>query len=162
MKDLKEFSLEAFCRDLASCKPAPGGGAAAALTGALGVSLLGMVAEYALKRDHPVLVKRRLKRVRDQSERLREELLVCVGEDARAYARVAATRQASAREKKAALRQARAVPLKIARLCAQALDGAPLLVVHGSRSLLCDVEVALDLLEAAFRSAMINVRANSV
>ncbi len=44
-------SIEKYIQDLAARVPAPGGGSAASLVGALGISLLEMVANYTIGKE---------------------------------------------------------------------------------------------------------------
>lgn len=80
--------------------------------------------------------------------------------DAQAYLGVVAARKADPASHKAALRAAARVPREVAKLCYQAIELTPALVRDGNKNLLSDVEVAVELLEAAFKSALINVAIN--
>ncbi len=157
---LKDHTLQAYLEELASRKPVPGGGSVAALVAALAVGLITMAAQYSIGRG-AASVERRLRRVVERSEAIRSRLLELVDADAQAYLAVVAARQVSdPREKRKALRAAAAVPREVARLCQQAVALAPFLVERGNPHLVSDVEVAGELLLAAYRSAMINVAVN--
>jgi len=132
----------------------------AALTASAAVALLSMVAGYSLGRGQPKRVEERIRRTLKKSEELRKRFLDLVDLDARAYLQVAVARSGSAQKKRAAKRKAAAVPGEVARLCLKAMDLTPLLVTRGNPNLLSDVEVAVELLFAAYKSAMINVRVN--
>ncbi len=154
MAKLKDLTLEQYLNVLAAREPAPGGGSAAALTAALGAGLVSMVTQYSLKKGSPADVEAQLEQALSQSEKMRRRFLELVDLDAEAYLQVVQARKGTEEEKQAAARQAAAVPREIAELCYQTLDLTPLLVAHGNKYLLSDVEVALELLTAAFKSAM--------
>ena len=80
--------------------------------------------------------------------------------DAKAYLSVVKARKESRQTKAKALRQARKVPQEVCRLCYESVQLTSFLVEKGNRNLLSDIEVALELLLAAFRSARINVAIN--
>jgi formiminotetrahydrofolate cyclodeaminase len=156
----RNLSVKAYCDILAQRTPFPGGGSAAALCAALGVSLLSMAAEYSLGRGSAKRVERRIRTINQRCEKLRHRLLELVDEDADAYRQVVQTRKAPARVKRAALARARKVPLEIGKHCYLAIELAPYLIEKGNLNLLSDVEVAGEFLLAAFNSAMINVAVN--
>lgn len=143
----KENSLQKYLDDLAAKLPAPGGGSAAALSAALGASLLSMVVNFTLGKPKYAAYEKELKAVLARCEGLRREFLNLVDLDVRAY-------------KSGDLRDALDVPFMLARLCFEALKLCPPLVKKGNINLISDVAVAAVLLEAAFSSALYNVRIN--
>ncbi len=140
--------------------PVPGGGSAAALSGALGAALISMVANYSVRKDKPKPTDGKIKGILCESEKIRKRLLEIVDLDAKAYLGVVKTRKASPRIKNAALKKAREVPFETCRLCYKAVELTPFLVEHGNQYLLSDIRVALELLTAAFNSALVNVEIN--
>jgi formiminotetrahydrofolate cyclodeaminase len=160
VKELQDHTIKEYSEVLSLKVPVPGGGSAAALTGALGASLISMVVNYSLGKKTPETDKK-LNAALEQSEVLRKRLLVLVDLDAQAYLGVVQARKGTDEEKKKATKHAREVPLEIAECCYKAMELTPVLVVEGNKYLLSDVEVAMELLGAAFQSAMVNVRINS-
>ena len=160
MKKYRDYTLKEYLNSLSMRAPVPGGGSAAALSGALGAALISMVANYSIGRKHSANVEVKIKKILADSERIRKRLLVLVDLDAQAYLKVVATRKAKVAARKAALKRARAVPLEACQLCYSAVQLTPFLVKEGNPYLLSDVQVAIDLLWAAYQSAMANVRAN--
>ncbi|MCK5581017.1 MAG: cyclodeaminase/cyclohydrolase family protein [Candidatus Omnitrophica bacterium] len=160
MKKYKSHTLKEYLDVLASRNPTPGGGSAAALTASTGVALIAMVARYSLGKGASKAVEKRIEKILEKSEAFRKRLLECVDLDAQAYLKVVAARKGTAREKKAASRQAQKVPLEVSKLCCKAVDLTPFLVEKGNKYLVSDVEVAVELLLAAYKSAMINVKIN--
>lgn len=160
MKSFRNYSLSEYSRVLSLKVPAPGGGSAAALTAALGAALLSMVANYSLGKTNSRLKERKVKASLKTSEHLRKRFLALVDEDARAYLNFVKIRGASAAKRAAARRKACEVPLEVCKLCYKAVQLSPVLVRYGSRYLISDVHVALELLTAAFNAARVNVEIN--
>ncbi len=160
MNKFQHHTLKEYLTQLSRKVPVPGGGSAAALCGALGAALLSMVAQYSLGRNSSVAQEKKMQDALSQSERLRHRLTTLVDLDAQAYRRVVKSRGASLARRQRALKKAREVPLEICERCYQAANLAPFLVQSGNPSLLSDVEVAMELLWAAFRAAKINVEIN--
>ena len=140
--------------------PTPGGGSAAAYTAVLGVALLSMVANYSQGKSTSKSAETKIKQFLKANEKVRKRLLELVDLDAEAYLKVVRARKSAPAVRRKARKAAQAVPLEVSRLCYQAISQAPFLVAKGNKYLLSDVEVAVELLLAAFRSAMINVRIN--
>lgn len=158
--------LDAF----AAATPAPGGGAAAALTGALGASLLVMVASLSKTRHGTPEDAAALAGAAAAVAPLRARLAELVDEDTAAYdAVVEAYRlpKSSDEERRvrrdavqAALRRATDVPLEVMRACDEALRQATTVAERGNPAAASDCGVGLELLRAAFAGALLNVRAN--
>ena len=140
-------SLKKYLDDLAAKLPAPGGGSAAALTAALGASLISMVVNFTLGKSKYAQYQEELKDTLESSERLTKELLNSVDLDVIAY---------QSKDAKRALN----VPRNVCRLCFEAIQLCPGLVKKGNINLISDVAVAAVLLESAFRSAYFNVEIN--
>lgn len=140
--------------------PTPGGGSASALSAALGASLIAKVANYSLGKGCPQPIEQKIKTALQRVEKIRDQLLECVDLDAQAYQAVVDVRKKGTSVMKKALKQAQAVPRKVCLLSYQALELAPILIEHGNKYLLSDIEVALELLSAAHQSALINVKVN--
>jgi formiminotetrahydrofolate cyclodeaminase len=153
--------VEAYLTALASAEPAPGGGSAAAVAGALGAALAAMVCRVTATRDPgaSALVGRA-----EEADTARRRLTAVAAADAHAYAAVIAARRAPAPERaaavQAALRRATEVPVELAaemarvlRLCA---DVAP----SARASALGDLHVAGLLAHASLRAAVATARVN--
>lgn len=162
MKRYHQYTLNEYLDALASRTPVPGGGSAAALTAACAAALISMVAGYSLNRGSPRRTEERIKKTLQKSEKIRKRLLILVDLDSRAYLRVVASRKSSSVRKKAALVQAAKVPAEVCRLCYEAVGLTSYLFSHGNKNLVSDVEVAVELFLAAFKSAMVNVKINQL
>jgi formiminotetrahydrofolate cyclodeaminase len=158
--------LDAF----ASAEPTPGGGSASALAGALGTSLLVMVASLPKSRTNSDEDRAALAFAAGALTGVRQQLTEAIDADTDAYNQVvAAYRQpkANASETSArkanierALHAATDVPLGVMRLSVDALKHAQAVARHGPRAASSDVGVALALLQAAIEGARLNVRVN--
>ena len=160
MKKYSNHTLKEYVDALSARTPVPGGGSAVALVAALASALISMVAQYSIKPDQPKPVQRKFQNILAKNERLRKRLLQLVDADAEAYLKVVQSRHSGQNKKKFALRNARGVPQEVCRLCYATLQLTPFLAERGNQYLLSDVEVALELLSAAFHSAKINVEIN--
>jgi glutamate formiminotransferase/formiminotetrahydrofolate cyclodeaminase len=158
--------LDAFASD----DPVPGGGSAAALAGALGASLLLMVAAMPKTRTGAPGETAALAEAAARLQPIRDGLLALVDRDSEAYlAVVAAFRLPKATDEEKAARRAAIqagtltaaeVPLETMRLCQAALREVPLVGERGNPNASSDVGVAAELLRAARRGARLNVDIN--
>lgn len=155
---------------LASPDPTPGGGTAAAIAGAMGTSLLVMVAGLAKSKNNTDDEKAALSTARLALEPIVTTLTELADADTAAFdAVMAAYRLAkgSADEKaartrmiQAALRGATEIPLQTLRACAEAIGHGRVVRDYGNQSAESDVGVAMGLLKAAADGAAANVRIN--
>ena len=86
--ELADRPVRDFCEVLASELPAPGGGSAAALEGALGCALIGMVAKLTIGRKKYAAHEQFMKGCAERAEELRLMFLGLVERDAEAFNRV--------------------------------------------------------------------------
>jgi len=142
-----DSSLRLYLNDLAAKLPAPGGGSAAALTAALGASLISMVLNFTIGKPKYAQYENELKGIFSQSEKLREQFLNLVDLDVVAF-------------KAKDISQALGVPLEVCRLCFESIMLCPPLIKKGNVNLISDVAVAAILLESGFTSAYFNVEIN--
>lgn len=158
--------LEAF----ASNQPYPGGGSAAAVTGALGVSLLMMGAGIPRAKGGSPEAAADLAAAAARLRPIRDRLTRLVDADSEAYqAVIAAMRlpratadETAARQEaiQAALRVATETPLETMRDCREALRDAAAVAANASPNASTDLAVALELLTAVVRGAGLNVETN--
>jgi formiminotetrahydrofolate cyclodeaminase len=167
MRSYSNYSVRDLLDAFSSTAPAPGGGAAAALTGALGVSLLLMAAGIRASRPTEPAGSVELTDATDRLRSLRPTLASLVDRDAEAYTSVitAIRMPADAGERRraaieSAMHAATDVPLEIMRACRRALHDAPVVASHSIRSTQGDAGVAIELLRAAVRSAALTIDAN--
>ncbi|HNR96268.1 MAG TPA: cyclodeaminase/cyclohydrolase family protein [Anaerolineae bacterium] len=162
--------LNAFLDELASSAPAPGGGSAAALAGAVGAALVSMVANLTLGKKDYVNVQDDIQRLLKESEALRCKCQELLDADVAAYSHVSqvskmprdtdeqkATRSAAMQ---AALKNATAVPMELAQVCVDVLRLCPEATAKGNVRAVSDVGVAALMAEAGLRAAALNVLIN--
>lgn len=170
MPRFADLTVSAFLDALASAEPTPGGGTASAVAGAMGTSLLLMVAGLPKTRGNTDDERAVLEGVRTSLGPMRERLVALADADAEAFDEVMAAykRPKATDEEKAArtaaiqqgLQHATAVPLDTMRVVAAVLAQATLVARLGNRSAVSDIGVGLGLLEAAAAGAGANVRIN--
>ena len=170
MSQLTERSVRELLAEFASGGPTPGGGSAAALTTAIGLSLVAMVARMPRTKNGTEEDRATLDRVLLAVEHLAEHAIELVDQDAaaydavvEAYRRPKSTDQEKADRRQAieaALRGAAEVPLEVMRTCRAGLAAAVDAARAGNPSASSDVKVSVELLTAAVRSAALNVRVN--
>lgn len=163
-------SFVQYLDDLASSKPAPGGGSAAALVAALGVSLMSMVANFTIGKEKYKDFEEEMKNVLSSSESLRLQLTDLVDEDVESYRKLSsayklpkdspADKETRFEAIQKGLRQALSVPLEICMCCHRASKLCQVIAEKGNLNLISDVGVAVAFLESAFESALLNVEIN--
>jgi methenyltetrahydrofolate cyclohydrolase len=170
MRSFSNVSLHDLLDAFASTSPAPGGGSAAALAGAVGVSLLLMAIGVRASRPNGSNETLELADAADRLRSLRATIAALVDRDAEAYSMVIAAlrmpaddEESSARRRRAsesAMRAATEAPLETMRACRRALRETPVVAAHAVHSTQSDVGVAVELLGTAIRAAGITVDAN--
>lgn len=163
-------TLDGYADALASAEPAPGGGSAAAVVGALGAALIAMVARITAAK--PAFAERiaECDEIARDADRVRGALLEARRRDERAYDAVIAAQakpRSSPEEKaarteavQAALLHAAAEPLRAAALTCEALDLSARALALDNRVLASDVGCAAEFAAAALAACAYNVRTN--
>ena len=136
--------VRGFLEQLAARTPTPGGGGAAAVTGAMAAGLVAMAARFSA-RQLPEAGD-----LADQADRLRFMAAQLADMDARAYTAVLATRGP---ERKEALLAAAMVPLEIAAIGARVAGLAVRVAEAGNPNLRGDAVTGAVLAAASARSA---------
>jgi formiminotetrahydrofolate cyclodeaminase len=165
-----DLTLGEFLEGLGSSDPTPGGGAAAAVAGALGAALIEMTANLTIGRPRLVDVQEQALRIEQRASDLRARLEQLGDADAEAFDRVSAAyklpradeaqQAARSRAIQDALRGAADVPLESARISAKVVqlaeEAAPVL----NAAVISDVLVGALLAQAAVNGAALNVEIN--
>ena len=167
---LVKTELERFSERLAAGTPTPGGGSAAALSGALAASLIHMVCELTIGREAYREHEEAVRAMRDRAGALRRDLLVLVDRDAEAYddvmkaIRMPKGSEAEKTTRKEALAQANLfateTPMATAEACCALMRLAVELVDRGNRNAISDVGSAALLAYAGLRGGVLNIRIN--
>ncbi|HEV3393302.1 MAG TPA: glutamate formimidoyltransferase [Chthoniobacterales bacterium] len=164
------MNLREFCNETLSDSPAPGGGSVAALMGALGASLGGMVANLSAgKRGWDD----KLQYFSDwavKAQKLKDELLALVDEDTNAFNKVMdafGLPKGSEEEKKAraaavesATKYAAEIPLKVMETAAKSYELLAEMAEKGNPASVSDVGVGALATRACVDGAALNVRIN--
>jgi len=167
---LARMDLREFCNETLSDSPAPGGGSVAALMGALGASLGGMVANLSAgKRGWDD----KLEYFSDwavKAQQLKDELLSLVDEDTAAFNKVmdAFALPKEAAEDKAsrlaaieqATKYAAEVPLKVMETASKSYELLAKMAERGNPASVSDVGVGALATRACIEGAALNVRIN--
>jgi formiminotetrahydrofolate cyclodeaminase len=161
-----------FLDELASGAPTPGGGAVAALSGAMAAGLITMVCDLTIGKQQYAAFEAEARSLREQAEQLRAALQKLALADVEVFNYLSAayklprTTEADAASRRAAIqkvtRQATDVPLRVARTSVALLPLCAPLARHGNRAAVSDIGVAVLLVQAAVPAALLNVEINLV
>lgn len=163
-------SLQKYLDDLASAQPTPGGGSAAALSGALGAGLASMVARLTLGKANYAAVQQEIAVLVERTEVLRARFQHLMQEDIEAYGRLSATfklPRTTSEEKaertkalQAQLVEAALVPLEVAECAAELVQCCLRIAAIGNANVLSDIATGTALASSAGTGAAWMVRTN--
>lgn len=155
MEKLGETTISRFLSALGSSEPAPGGGAAAALSGALAAALVQKIAALAQKRGRDV------GDAPSRAEGFVQKFLELAQADAEAYAAVATAGKTGGAELEKALMHATRIPLETAQNALALMDLAERLLALCPKSARSDLAGAARLAWASCTAALYTVDANA-
>ena len=169
-KSLVQMNLRQFCNETLSDSPAPGGGSVAALMGALGVSLGGMVANLSAGKRGWDDKLSYFSEWAVKAQVLKDELLFLVDEDTAAFNKVMAafglpkestdekaTRSAAIQS---ANKYAAEIPLRVMQTALKSYEILSEMAEKGNPASISDVGVGLVATRACIEGAAMNVRIN--
>ncbi len=157
--DLSGLSCSDFCDQLSVDSPAPGGGSASALAGALSSALVSMVANLTVKNREYRPHWEEMRRIAPRAQEMKESLLAAIDDDTRAFNNwMEAAR--SGGDVQAAVREAIEVPLRVLRLAREAADLAGIVAERGMQASVSDSGVAASAARTAAEGACMNVLIN--
>ena len=165
--DMTLESCRKFVEVLASSAPAPGGGGAAALVGAIGTALGNMVGSLTVGKKKYADVEAEIIALKEKCDALQTELLDQVEADDKGFVPLAKAygipkddpnRDAILEE---AGGTACAVPMHIMELCCQALEYVAVFAAKGSRLAVSDAGCAAVCCKAGLQAASLNVFINT-
>ena len=170
MGSITEKSIDEFTEELSSKAPVPGGGGAAALAGALGAALGGMVASLTLGKPKYAAVEEEMAALKEKAYRLQKDLLALVEKDAEVFAPLAeaygmpsgtdAEKAEKERVMQVCLMKASLAPLEIMEKCGETLLLLEQFAEKGSALAVSDAGCGAALSKAAMQAAWLNVRIN--
>ena len=167
---LADHTIKEYLAELASSAPAPGGGSAAALTGAIGASLISMVG--ALTEGRPKYAKHAAftAGLLERARRIQHEFIGLVDEDAAVFNALSAalklpkTGEAEAADRgvaiQTALKACALAPYKMMELCDRAMELASQAPGRTNKNAASDIGAAALSLKAAAQNAWLNVLIN--
>lgn len=165
--DMTMESCRKFVEVLASDAPAPGGGGAAALVGAIGTALGNMVGSLTVGKKKYADVEAEIIALQGKCSALQKELLDQVEADekgfvplARAYG-IPKDDPARAETLEKATVTACQVPVRIMELCCEAMEAIAGFAAKGSRLAVSDAGCAAVCVKAALQAASLNVFINT-
>jgi glutamate formiminotransferase / formiminotetrahydrofolate cyclodeaminase len=159
-----------FLDELAAGTPAPGGGSAAAYSGAAGAALAAMVARLTIGKKKYAAVETEMQSILAHAEELRAVLTAAIARDAAAFEAVMTTiklpketaeQQAVRAEAiESATLEAARVPLEVARKAVEVMELAERVIALGNLNAISDGASGAALARAALTGAGYNVRIN--
>ncbi len=165
-----EQPLQQYLDDLASKQPAPGGGSASALSGAMGAALASMVVRLTLGKTENASAQREIEEMLHQTEQLRLRFQQLIQEDIEAYGNLSASfkmPRETAEEKTARssaiqerLLKAALVPLEIAERAAELAGYCQRIAEIGNVTVLSDIATGVMLANGAASGAGWMVQVN--
>ncbi len=165
-----DISMADFACELAAKKTMPGGGSVAAYALTLSNSLASMVANFTKGKKKYAEFEEDIEKILEKTEGLSKILLAMVDEDAEAFLPLAAAYKMPSEteeerlkkdlEMQKCLKNAAMVPMNLLRISLDVLEVHTELLTKGSKMLISDVGVGVQMLKAAALSAKLNVLIN--
>ncbi|MEG0250514.1 MAG: cyclodeaminase/cyclohydrolase family protein [Peptostreptococcus sp.] len=165
-----DMTMQNYANELASNKSMPGGGSAAAYALTLANSLASMVANFTTGKKKYLKYENDIQKILKRTDELSLEIISMVDEDAEAFLPLAAAYKMPKEtdeqkilkdiEMQKCLKVASMVPINTIRKCSQVLDIHEELSTKGSKMLISDVGVGVQMVKSAALSAKINVLIN--
>ena len=165
-----DWSCTQFVDETFSKAPAPGGGGVAAMAGALGTALAGMVGNLTTGKKKYAAYEEDIQRILREAEGMKNELMALIDKDAENFtplSKVYGLPATTEEEKKiknekmqAALLVAISAPVEIVRIAYRAVKLHEELVEKGSTLAVSDVGCGVVCLKAAMQCGWLNVKIN--
>jgi formiminotetrahydrofolate cyclodeaminase len=166
MTMLRDLSFIGLLEEISSNSPAPGGGSAAAIAGAVGCSLLMMVSGLTIGKKKYADVQEQVQQVLDEAGKLRAQFINLIDEDTDAFTRlfelfkIKEPTEEQKLELKAAEEGAINVPRKTMETALAAMEQAAKLAPIGNKNAISDVGVAVHFIKTAYKGGKLNVKIN--
>jgi methenyltetrahydrofolate cyclohydrolase len=158
---IKNQKIEEFLDSVASKAPTPGGGAVAAVVGAMAASLVEMVCNLTIGKKNYLGVQDEITNIAERASELSGELLNLADRDSEAYEKVMAAYKTGDKGKiKGALLTAIEIPQKTAELCENVRELAEIAAKLGNKNAHSDAMSAEHLAFAGVQSAQENIEIN--
>ncbi|MFX1506206.1 MAG: cyclodeaminase/cyclohydrolase family protein [Promethearchaeota archaeon] len=165
--NLINLTVTQFIEEVASDKPAPGGGSVSALGGALGAALASLVGKATVGKEKFAEVQAEMEKVILRCTELYQRLSKMVDEDTNAFNAILKAYRMPKDEPEVrskaiqkATVSAAEVPLEVAKLSYEALDLILAVAERGNKNAITDAGVAALFADSAVRGAIFNVKIN--
>lgn len=164
---LVNLTVSDFIKEVASDKPAPGGGSVSALGGALAAALTVLVGKTTVGKENYTDVQEEMEKIISKGTELHKKLTKSVDEDTEAFNQILSAYrmpkdepEVRSRAIQEALKRAAEVPLQVAKISFEVLDFAIAVAERGNKNAITDSGVAALFAEAAIIGALYNVKIN--
>lgn len=167
---LVSLTVNQFMHTLGSDAPAPGGGSASALGGAMGVSLLKMVTELTIGKKKYAEYEEEMVAIKEKATTLQQQLLEAIDKDTESFNGVSAVfampkdtdeqKQERSKALQLALKNATIVPFEVMALLNDVLVITHQAVGKSNSNAASDLGVAAVQAKAALQGAWLNVLIN--
>jgi len=166
-RNLVDLTLLEFIEEVASDKPAPGGGSVSALGGALGAALAVLVGKATIGKEKFVDVQEEMEKVVSRGTELYQRLNKLVDKDTNAFNQILKAYRMPKDEPEVrstaiqyALIHAAEIPLQVAKISFEVLDLILAVSERGNKNAITDAGVAALFADSAVRGAIFNVKIN--
>jgi len=160
-KKIRDCKISDFLDNLSSKSPTPGGGAVAAIVGAMGASLVKMVCNLTIGKKNYAKVESSMQKVVFEADKYEKELLILADCDVEAFDGVMQAYRSKDNESiRKALEKAIEVPTRV-KILAEKIEGLAIGVSKkGNKNAYSDALTAVYLSHAAIDSADENIEIN--
>ena len=165
-----ELSVSGFINLLSTDEPAPGGGAAVALSGATGIALLSMVANLTTGREKYKDEEELMKSIISEATKLKHSFIESINKDVKAYKNVMDSYKLpkdTEENKKIrldtiqnSLKSATIVPFDVMIISLKSLELTEKAVGHSNANVITDLGISAINLKSAVQGAWLNVLVN--
>lgn len=162
--------LKNYLGELSSEKPAPGGGSASGIVGAIGSALISMVASLTIGKKKYEDMQQKMIEMRDEAKRVMWVLYRQADKDTQAFNNLSDAlalpkdtpeeKESRTRKVQEMLKEATMVPYETGKTASTVLDYLPVLKERGNRNATSDVYCASFFLTSCIKGSMQNVRIN--
>lgn len=163
-------SIKGYIGDLASSRPAPGGGSASAMVGSMGVALVSMVAGLTIGKKGYEDVTEKMSDIQKRAGEAVWKLYNQSDTDTSAYVNLSKSlslpkgtpeeKEVRTMRVQEMLKEATRVPYTTGKLAASMLDHLPFLIERGNKNAVSDVYCAALFISSAVQGSMQNVKIN--
>ena len=154
-------TIEEFLNDLSSSNSIPGGGSAAALSGALNAAVISFIANLTIGKEKYANVETEAKEILVESEELKKEMLLMIDQDSKILGDILDSYKAGDQEKvKSVCHDAVEFSLDMTKKAIRLMRLSLEISEIGNKMLASDFEVAAYIGDAAVGSAIANIKIN--